>query len=76
MLIDFNLVLLNLTQNPLSETHLQIHVAPRNRSSDLLLLWSTLYTTFLSCKCFKSFLLGRICGEKSLSFLVIVFHHL
>ena len=29
MRIDFNLVLLNLTQNPLSETHLQIHVAPR-----------------------------------------------
>ena len=29
MLINFILVLLNLTQNPLSETHLQIHVAPR-----------------------------------------------
>ena len=28
MRIDFNLVLLNLTQNSLSETHLQIQAAP------------------------------------------------
>ena len=29
MLVDFNLTLLNLAQNSLPETHLQIHTAPR-----------------------------------------------
>ena len=76
MLNDFNLALLNLTQNPLSETHLQIHIAPRIEVAIFLFYGAPCTQHFYRVKCFNLFLLGRICGEKSLSFLVIVFHHL
>ena len=76
MLIDFNLVTLSLTQNSLSETHLLIQAAPRIEVAICFFYRVPCTQDFYRVKCFKSFLLGRICDEQSLSYLVIVFHHL
>ena len=76
MLIDFNLTLFNLTQNSFSETHLQIQAAPRIEGAICFFYGAPGTQNFYRVKCFKSFLLCTSCGEKSLSFLVIVFHDL
>ena len=76
MLIDFNLTLLNSTQNSLSETHSQIQAAPRIEVTICFFYGAPSTQHFYLVKCFKSFLLGRICREQSLSFLVLFFHHL
>ena len=55
MLNDFNLALLNLTQNPLSETHLQIHIAPRIEVAIFLFYGAPCTQHFYRVKCFKSF---------------------
>ena len=61
MLIDFKLVLLNLTQYSLSETHLQIQAALAIEVAICFFCAQHFYRV----KCFKSFLLGRIYGEQS-----------
>ena len=76
MLVDFNLTLLNFTQNSLPETHLQIQAAPRIEVAMCFYYGEPCTQHFYSIKCSKSFLLGRICGEQSLSFVVLVFHNL
>ena len=76
MLVDFNLTLLNLTQHSLPETHLQIEAAPQIGVAICLFYGAPCTRHFYRFKCSKFFLLGRICGEQSLSFLVLVFHHL
>ena len=68
MLTDFNLRLLNFTQNSLPETYLQIHAAPQKEAA--CFFYGVPCTKhFYRFKCSKSFLLGRICGEESLNFL-------
>ena len=69
MLIDFDLALLNLTQYSLYETHLKIHAAPRIEEGIYFFYGAPCTQHFYRVKRFKSFLLGRISGERSLSFL-------
>ena len=76
MLVDFNLTLLNLTQNSLPETYLQIQAANQKEVVICFFYGASCTQHFYSVKYSKSFLLGRICGEQSLSFLVLVFCHL
>ena len=76
MLVDFNLTMLNLTQNSLSETYLQIQAATRIEVMICFFYGAPCTQHFYSVKYSKSFFLGRICGEQSLSFLVLVFCHL
>ena len=75
MLVCFNLTLLNLTQNSLPKTHLQIQVPTRIEVVICFFYGAPSTKQFYSVKWSKSFLLGRICGEQSLSFLMLVFHH-
>ena len=72
MLVDFNLTLLNLTEKSLPETNLQIQAAT---STDVAIccFYGAPCTQYFRCS--KSFLLGSICGEQSLSFLTLVFHY-
>ena len=70
MLVDFNCTLLNLTQYSLPETHLQSQATPRIEVAICLFYGASCTQHFHRVKCPKSFLLGRICGEQSLSFLV------
>ena len=67
MLVDFNLTLLNLTQNYLPETHLQIQAATRIEVAICFFYGAPCTQHFYTVKCSKSILLGRICGEQSLS---------
>ena len=76
MLDDVNLTLLYSIQNSLPETHLQIQAAPWIEVAIYFFYGALCTQHFYRVKCSKSFLLGRICGEQSLSFLVLVFHHL
>ena len=69
MLVDFNLTLLNLTKNSLPETYLQIQAAPQIEVAICFFYGAPCTKHFYCFKCPKSFLLGRICGEQSLSFL-------
>ena len=69
MLTDFNLRLLNFTQNSLPETYLQIHAAPQKEVAICFFYRVPCTQHFYRFKCSKSFLLGRICGEESLNFL-------
>ena len=69
MLVGFNLALLNLTQNSLSETHLQIQAAPRIEVAICFFYGAPWTQHFCRVKCFKYFLLGRICAEQSLGFI-------
>ena len=57
----FNLTLLNLTQNSLSET--QIQAAPRIEVAICFFYGPPYIQHFNGAKSFKPFLLGRICGE-------------
>ena len=63
MLVYFNLTLLNLTQNSLPETYLQIQAATRIEVAICFFYGAPCTQHFYSVKCSKSFLLGRICGE-------------
>ena len=65
----------NMTQSPLPETHLQIQAATRIEVGICFFYGAPCTQHFYSVKCSKSFLLGRIYGEQSLSFLMLVFHH-
>ena len=76
MLVDFNLTLPNLTQNSLSQTYLQIQAANRIEVVICFFYRASCTQHFYSVKYSKSFLPGRICGEQSLNFLVLVFCHL
>ena len=76
MLVDFNLTLLNLTQHSLPETYLQIQAATRIEVVVCFFYGAPCTHHFYSVKYSKFYLLGRICGEQSLSFLVLVFCHL
>ena len=76
MLVDFNLTLLNLTQNSLPETYLQIQAATQIEAVICFFYGASCTQHFYNVKYSKSFLLGRICGEQNLSFLVLVFCHL
>ena len=76
MLVDFNLTLLKLTQNSLPETYLQIQAATRIEVVIYFFCGAPCTQHFYSVKYSKSFLLGRIYGEQSLNFLVLVFCHL
>ena len=76
MLIDFNLTLLNLIQNSLTEPHSQIQTTLRIEVTICFLYGAPCTQHFYLVKSSKSFLLRRICGEQSLSFLLLVFHHL
>ena len=60
-LVDFNLTLLNLTQNSLRETHLQIQAATRIEVAISFFYGAPCTQYSYSVKCSKSFLLGRIC---------------
>ena len=60
MLIDFNLTLLNLTQNSLFETDLQIQAIPGTEVVICFFYGLPCTQHFNGAKCFKSFLLGRI----------------
>ena len=68
MLIDFNLALLSLTQNSLSETNLQIQTAPRIKVAIFFFYGAPCTKHFYRVMCFKSFLVRRICRGQSLSF--------
>ena len=70
MLVDFNLALFNSEENSLPETFLEIQDAPRIEVAICFFYGAPGTQHFYRIKCFKSFLLGRICGEQSLSFLV------
>ena len=74
MLADFNLTLLNLTQNFLPETSLQIQTAHQTNIAICFFSGVPCTQQFYRVKGSKSFLLGRICGEQQLSFLVLTFH--
>ena len=76
MHVDFVLTLLNLTQNSLPETDLQIQVAPRIEVAICFFYGAPCRHHFHPVMCRKSCLLSRICGEQSLSFVVLVFRHL
>ena len=78
MLVDFILTLLNLTQNSLPETDLQIQAAPRIEVAICFFFGAPCTHRFVKhpVKCPKSCLLSKMCGEQSLSFVVLVFHHL
>ena len=76
MLVAFNLTLLNLTQKSLPETYLQIQAATRIEVVICFFYGAPCTQHFHSVKYSKSFLLGRIWGGQSLSFLVLVFCHL
>ena len=76
MFVDFNLTLLNLTQNSLPETYLQIQAATRIEVVICFFYGAPCTQHFYSVKYSKSILLGRICGKQSLSFLMLVFCHL
>ena len=76
MLVDFNLTLLNLLQISLPETYLQIQAATRIEVVVCFFYGAPCTQHFCRVKYSKSFLLGRICGEQSLSFLALVFRHL
>ena len=68
-------MLINLLQNSLSETRLQIEAAPRIEVA-ICFFYGPPYTQhFKGAMSFKPFFLGGI-WEKNLSFLIIVFHHL
>ena len=69
MLVDFKL-----SQNFLPETHLQIQPAPLIEVATCFFYGAPCTQHFHRVKCHKSFLLGRICGEQSLVFSVLVFH--
>ena len=62
-LVDFNLTLLNLTQNSLPEAHLQIQAATRIEVAISFFYGAPCTQHSYSVKCSKSFLLDRICGE-------------
>ena len=72
MLVDFYLILLNLTQNSLPETYLQIQAAPQIKVAICFFYGAPCIHHFYRVRCSKSILLCRICGEQNLSF----FHHL
>ena len=76
MLLDFNLTVSNLTLISLPETHLQIQAAHRKEVVICFFYGAPCTYHFYSVKGFKSFLVRSICGEQSLSFLILVFHHL
>ena len=76
MLVGFHLTLLNLTQNSLAKTHLEIQAAPRIEVAICFFYGELCTQHFYSVKCSKSVLIGRIYREQSLSFLVVVFHYL
>ena len=76
MLVDFILTLLNLTQNSLPETNLQIQAAPRIGVAICFFYGAPCTQHFHRVMCPKSCLLSRICREQSLGFVVLVFHHL
>ena len=76
MLVDFHLTLLNLTQNFLAKTQLEIEAPPRIEVAICFFYGEPCTQHFCSVKCSKSVLLGRVYGGQSLSFLIVVFHHL
>ena len=55
MLLDFNLTLLNLTQNAILETHLQIQAAPRIEVVICFFYGAPCKQHFYRVKCSKSF---------------------
>ena len=76
MLVDSNLMLLNLIKNFLPETYLHIQAATRIEVVICFFYGAPCTQHFYSVKYSKSVLLGRICGEQSLSFSVLVVYHL
>ena len=76
MLADFNLTLVNWAANSLPETHLQNQAAPRKEVANFFLYGAPCTQHFYNVKYSKSFLLSSICGEQSLSFSGLFFHHL
>ena len=76
MLVDFILTLLNFTQNSLPETDLQIQATFRIEVATCFFYGAPCTQHFHSVKCPESCLLSGICGEQSLSFVVLVFHNL
>ena len=76
MLADFNLTLLNLTQNFLPKTHSHIQTAHQIYIAIGFFYGAPCTQRFYHVKCSKSFLLGRICGKQQLTFLVLIFDHL
>ena len=64
MLVDFNLTLLNLTQNSLPGTYLQIQAAPQIEAAICFSYGAPCTQNFHRIKCPKSSLLGIICGEQ------------
>ena len=76
MLVDSSLTLLNLTPNSLPETHLQIQAAPGKEVAICFFYRAPCTQHLYSVNCSKFFLLSSICGEQSLGFLLLVFHHL
>ena len=75
MIIDFNLTLLNLTPNSLSDTNVlrKYKLLPEKKQRFASFTVRPVPRNFIVLSVLN---LNSICGEQNLTFLVLVFHHL